>query len=329
MSLGDVARQRAQYRKGVLLGLTVAEAMLLILFALLLALGALLTRKDRDVAKLAVQLIEASSQRKLAETRAEVLQAIVQNRPTDEFIRELVLARELQARLEREEKALQEREKAIRENVQLAEALKDATNPRQKLRELAALGGRLEAEIAKLSPEAAKADHFDLVPEGVALAEAASRTSNGPADAKRALRDAERVTRENATLKGQVVRFRKELAQIGRGGEYPPCWVTETGDIQYILDIDMNGDGAFAVRDVTPPARLIDRRELSISSALFAGSVSPSNFTTLTLPLYRYGQNNNCRFVVIARDRTGPSQKDLFKNLLLTVEGHFYKSLRR
>lgn len=47
MNLGEQARQRAQYKKGVLLGLTVAEAMLLILFALMLALSTLLGHRDR------------------------------------------------------------------------------------------------------------------------------------------------------------------------------------------------------------------------------------------------------------------------------------------
>lgn len=329
MSIGDAGRQRDQYRKGVLLGLTVAEAMLLILFALLLALGAVLTKKDQNLATLAARLVEVTQQREIAQTRAEVLQAIAEERPTDEFIRELVLARELKARLEREEAALREREQTLRENSVLAEALEAVGNPRDRMRELAALGARLEAEIKKLSPDAATADHFELIPGAVALADAAEKASSDTAEATQMLTDAERVVRENATLRGQVARYREELTRMGRGGEYPPCWVTETGEIQYIFDIELLSSGTLRVRDVTPPARAIDRRELPVPSELFSGSIAPARFRALTAPLFQHSQQRECRFVVIARDRTSSSQKEMFKNLLLTVEGHFYKSLRR
>lgn len=329
MNLDEQARQRSQYKKGVLLGLTVAEAMLLILFALMLALGALLSKKDQSIASLGARLVSATTQLRSAETRASVLQAIAEGRATDEFIREIVLAREQMAAVARERADLAEQQRTLAENAELAKALEGHRDPQDRMRELAALGARLEAETAKISPETDRDDLFELVPDAIGFADAAQSAGADQAQASAMLSGAERVARENATLRGQVARFRQELARMGRGGEYPPCWVTESGDIQYIFDIELLSSGTIRVRDVTGPTRQVDRRELPIPNELLASPVSPSRFRALTAPLFALAQERECRFVVIARDRTGASQKDLFKNLLLTVEGHFYKSLRQ
>ncbi|MDP3870416.1 hypothetical protein [Phenylobacterium sp.] len=329
MNLGEQARQRAQYKKGVLLGLTVAEAMLLILFALMLALGALLSQKDHSIASLGARLLNMTSQLRQAQNRAEVLQGLADGRAPESFIREVVLAREQMAEVARQRAALVEKERVLRENAQLAAALKNTSDPKDRTRELAALGARLEAETKKLSPQTKSDKLFDLVPEAVGLAEAAKDAGVDRSQATGMLKDAERTLRENSTLRGQVTRYRKELARMGKGGEYPPCWVTEAGEIQYLFDIELLGSGALRVRDVTSPSRKLDRNELPIPSQLLSGPVSRSQFIALTSPLFERGREKECRFVVIARDRTGAGQKELFKTLLLTVEGHFYKSLRK
>lgn len=45
------------------------------------------------------------------------------------------------------------------------------------------------------------------------------------------------------------------------------------------------------------------------------------------MPLYDSSLVANCRFFVTVYDATGPAEKDLYKSLLRTVEGHFYKRL--
>jgi hypothetical protein len=329
MNIGEQARQRSQYKKGVLLGLTVAEAMLLILFALMLALGALLSKRDQSIAALGARLVNMTTELRSAETRAGVYQALAEGRAADEFIREIILAREQTAEVARERAALAEQQRVLAENTELARALEGHRDPESRMRELAALGARLEAETAKISPETDRDDLFELVPEAIGLADAADAAGANAEQAREMLDGAEKAARDNATLRGQVARFRQELARMGRGGEYPPCWVTESGEIQYIFDIELLSNGTLRVRDATAPVRMMDRRELPIPSELLAAPVSPSRFRALTAPLFALAQQRECRFVVIARDRTAASQKDLFKNLLLTVEGHFYKSLRR
>lgn len=329
MNLGEQGRQRSQYRKGVLLGLTVAEAMLLILFALMLALGVLVAQKDENIRELQVNLTRAGEALMEAETRAEVFEALASGETTDQFIHEIILAREERARVDQEREELEALATEIAQNQQLAEAIAQAGgDDAERIRELAALGARISEEAAAAETQADRDELFELAAEAMALAEAAQAAGQDADEARELMNDGARAARENATLRGQIARFRDQLQRIGRGGELPPCWVTEEGQIEYILDIDLLGSNQLRVRDVTPVSRTIDRRSLPISPALFGGPLSPRQFLDLTRPLYEYGQGRDCRFYVIARDRTGPTQKGTFQQLLLTVEGHFYKWLR-
>lgn len=327
---GDIARQQSSYRRGLVLGLTVAESMLLILFALLLALGWVLVKRDREAKALQDQIAALQHREVELQAKVDVLAAVAQHRPLDEFFKELVQAREAQARVKLQEERLVERERAVEKMQQLLQAVDGQPDAQKRLRDLAAEGARLEEEIAKVSKTAGAQDNYDLVPEGVALAQAAKAAGRTPEEARAMLMDAGRSAREAATLKGQVLRLRNELRSVGKGGDYPPCWITEQGEIQYLFDIALNGDGSLAVKDVTPPERLVDRRELPIPADLFNGPVSRSAFLSKTEHLYALENAKGCRFYVIARDRTGPTQKDLFKTLLInTVEARFYKVIRQ
>jgi hypothetical protein len=309
MSGGEIARQQAHYRRGLVLGLTVAESMLLILFALLLALGAVLMKRDSEARAAAVRLARLEAANRLLEAKADVFGAMAEHKPTDEFFQELVRARQQAEQVAREKAELVEREKAVAGLERLSRSLQGSPDKAKRMRELAAVGARLEQELARRPGGQGKTAPFDEIAQGVSLAEAA---------------------RENGTLRGQVVKLRQDLKSVGRGGDYPPCWVTPAGEIEYLFDIALNGSGSLSVTDVTPPARLVDRRALPIPPGLFSGPVSRARFLSDTQALLDLSRAKDCRFYVIARDRTGPTQKDLFKALLInTVEARFYKVIRR
>ena len=54
--MANVLLQQESYKRGMILGLTMAEIVLLILFTLLLVLSALLTEKEREQEKLVAQV---------------------------------------------------------------------------------------------------------------------------------------------------------------------------------------------------------------------------------------------------------------------------------
>jgi len=329
MRLGDIGRQDAQYRRGLVLGLTVAEAMLLILFALLLALGAVLLKRDRLISGLRNELNAAAHETRLAEAKADVLEAMAEKRPNEEFVRELVRAREQESANEAEQTRLEQRARELDKQAEIVHALQGQSDKDRRVRELAALGAHIERELANTSPQAAKSDPYDLVPSALAAADAARQAGYSPEQAKTAFKTAEHVARENATLKGQIANLRNDLTKIGHGGDYPPCWVTPAGKIEFIFDVELRGDGDLFVRDTTPPARVLDRRDLGVSAGLLNSELTPSRFLELSAPIYDYEKAKECRFFVTVGDLTGPTQKATFKNLLLTVEARFYKVLRR
>ena len=101
--MASVLFQQESYKRGMVLGLTMAEIVLLILFTLLLVLAALLTEKQREQSKLEAQLALVEK-----EFSAMVNEHIDNPRA---FFQELVLAREKAARADRLEQQLQEEKK--------------------------------------------------------------------------------------------------------------------------------------------------------------------------------------------------------------------------
>jgi hypothetical protein len=320
-----IIRDHKEHQRGVVLGLTVAECLLLIVFALLLALGSVVLRKDDSIAKLTSRLVEKTSSLEEANTRVEVLEAEVDKVPNDKFIKELVHARQIVRETDERQRRLNQRQTLIEKNEVLARALAGQPDA-ARLKALAALGARIEEEIKKTSPEAAKSDPFDLVPSAVAVADAARSSGMGDEQAQKLLHSTEVTLRENSNLRGRVVRLRKQLASVGKGGDYPPCWVTESGEIQYLFNVNLLGDGSLQISDAAPASRLPDREALNIPPRIY-GTLGRASFLQLTSGIYAYEQANECRFFVRAVDRTGPAQKKTFKDSLLTVEARFYKVL--
>ncbi len=326
---GDLGRQRAQYQRGLILGLTVAELMLLILFALLLALGGILLKKEAEILSSRRQAAALEEKLRLSQAKVEVLGAMVANQPTDQFFQELVNAREAEQAAARETADLQRREQVLEEQNQLAKAVGGSADSQKTVRDFAALGARLEAAVRQHLPNEDTHQTYNLVPQAVATIEAAKAAGLSSADAQKAFQASEKGNRQAADYRGQIARYRHELASVGKGGDYPPCWVTEAGKIEFLFDIDLLSDGQVRVRDTTPPDRLADRRELVIPPTLFAGPKAPPSFLALTESLLSYEKAHDCRFFVTIGDQTGPTQKSMFKSLLLTVESRFYKQLKR
>jgi outer membrane protein OmpA-like peptidoglycan-associated protein len=101
--MAGVLFQQESYKRGMVLGLTMAEIVLLILFTLLLVLAALLTEKQREQSNLEAQLALVEK-----EFSAMVNEHIDNPKA---FFQELVLAREKAARADRLEQQLQEEKK--------------------------------------------------------------------------------------------------------------------------------------------------------------------------------------------------------------------------
>jgi outer membrane protein OmpA-like peptidoglycan-associated protein len=110
--MANILLQQESYKRGMVLGLTMAEIVLLILFTLLLVMAALLSKKEREGTKLAAQiaLIEKDLSELVDEKRSD----------PKKFFEELIIARKRAVEADRLEKQLQE---VIRDKAELQAAL--------------------------------------------------------------------------------------------------------------------------------------------------------------------------------------------------------------
>ena len=106
--MANILFQQESYKRGMVLGLTMAEVVLLILFTLLLVLSALLIDKEREQAKLAAQIALVEKE----------FSKLVNDQISDpkKFFQELVIVKDRAAQADRLEKQLKE---ATKQNAEL------------------------------------------------------------------------------------------------------------------------------------------------------------------------------------------------------------------
>ena len=319
----SVTHQEDAYKRGVVLGLTMAEIVLLILFTLLLVLAALVAAKERERTGLMQQLE--------AVRRDFVTLADRRVADPDAFFRELVLAEDRA----RETAQLRERlAEAGRETRELREALEREKAARATAEASAGIVkryGNAAPEVLKAFEEsglmtAASEDRRQFV-EAIRGLGAIARQSGRPPDemVRRVVAEAPARERENQRLRGELRNIDDRLKRMGLGTEKPSCWADpDTGKVEYIFDIRLTGRG-LVIRDRASPQRAEDRKQLPIAAIPFETELSQRAFLAATEPLFAWGEKENCRFFVRAFDGTGATEKGLYKALMRTVEGHFYK----
>lgn len=181
MSQTSIGRQTTSYRQGLVLGLTMAEIMLLLVFCLLIAVGVALSneRAQRDAALAQLKRVESA-----AASNATIVDAIRRNsrlaelldrnsrttsqRDIDEFWRKLVESNDVVNRMEREGvplAALREDSTAI---AKLQELIAAGIDP-DKVARAMALASAIEAAVAgkglgRLTPQEVAA----LLEKGIA-----------------------------------------------------------------------------------------------------------------------------------------------------------------
>jgi hypothetical protein len=131
-----------------------------------------------------------------------------------------------------------------------------------------------------------------------------------------------------ANQEGQLQHYESRLREAGLGKGERPCWVKPDGTIEYLYDVVLASNG-IRMRERREGKRERERALLPMPTVDPSEVLSPSEFLRRTEPLYDSSLAANCRFFVVIYDATGPAEKDLYKSLLQTVEGHFYKRLDR
>lgn len=134
-----------------------------------------------------------------------------------------------------------------------------------------------------------------------------------------------------------------QLRSLGGGTDHPSCWYQDDGiTTAYLFDVALTARGSLVVDfAATSPEYVLDasgrrlgttgeaRASLPVGSVRLQEPLSPGEFLRQTKPVHDWSIDNEpeCRFFVRVFDRTGASQKQLYKDQLQVVEQPFYKLL--
>lgn len=294
-----INRDDINFRRGTVLGLTMAEAVILIVFSLLLLLNHLLTKKDEKFKKLEVAhakleqiLKENANHEALVDNIGKIFDTLNVNNFDDAF-KELELVKQKIATLEKQTVALKEKNKEL-------EAIKNVLD-----------------NIDGISPESLK-NSLVIIEKFVS----ASKDKLSEKELNNFSDIIERLEREKSTMQGQLSYMQKKLDN-GKGTEKPACWANKDGRPEYIYSVAMASDG-LTLHKIEAPDRDKDYAELPVSSVIFEKKIGLNDFRIETNPLYQWSNEHNCRFFVKVFDLTAGNEKEIYKKHLRIVGEHFY-----
>lgn len=288
-----VSEHRSTFPRGLVLGLTMAETAILIIFVLLLALTLLLAREtdrrqtaEEDLERFK-KIQQILAERGLdAEELLRLVRVRVDDQPPADNWRELI--RILEGRIpDASPETIGSR---LIEAQEIYELLDEAGVTARALRDTISVHKVLVDVLGDSGNEISRQDIVDLI-----------------TDAKH----------WRARASGTIVG--------GSGTDHPSCWYDADKSIAYLFDVALT-DGGFVLQAANAPLHRDSRASLPIDDVITGRTLSAEQFLTQTRPVFQWSVRENCRFFVRAFDLTAADQKELYKTRMRTLESHFYKN---
>lgn len=281
------------YRRGLVLGLTLAETLLLVLFILLLVYAALGQEREK----------------KMKEQEAQIAGLSLRiDSGLDRLSKELTAA-------------------GIADPAELSLRLRRLTD------EVARNGQMQKdlATYARLVPSVSEAkqiaDAFDVQRSSESplqvLDRHLSRTSTPVAEIERAPATLAEALAAIERMKGQLDYYERQQASAGNGLSYPPCW-QRGGRIVYIYDALLLDDGLKL--SVTDDRAGLDMAGLAANGAEppLGQTISRQTFLARTKGLHAWSVSQGCRFYARIIDGTSAGNKSGYIQARRAVEDRFY-----
>lgn len=318
------------YRRGLLLGLTMAEVVILLFFALLLVWMTGIQDEDESVRRtkeLMQQVQEQTHRAKELKEEVDYLSGGAKSgNQFDDIFRELKLEQEKAATLGQSAKLLQELGKQAGVQGSSPEQIAEGISERVRI------AGKV-IDAAKASPLSAKDNLTDqqLAKTIDALMEVHEGLESAGLDPKEASMFARQTAKQmqdkDLRLKSVEGRLRNAARQLeagGRGTEKPACWANpETGKPEYIFDVALKSK-TLVVHDNALPHRHEEQASLPLQGIRFDKDLGLLEFRDITRALFSWSVKEGCRFFVRVFDITQSHEKDRYKLHLRMVGEHFY-----
>jgi hypothetical protein len=308
------ARDDRQFRRGVVLGLTMAEALLLLIFLLLLILAIKLKGQTTEIAKLEQEKTEAQS-------TLAAIQPILDKLPkqqkfdiTQDYVR-------MKQQLDLANARLKDAQLSVDLIHQATAALPDM-KPEDAAKALLneAIIGRQALDAAKkIAPDAPPEQAVQALLDAALIGQAFSKTTNTP---QQLLASAATCRSDLQSCKNQTTYLNSRLNAKTGGYDLPPCWADQSGKIQYIFDASLTDDG-IEVDDDSVGGREGDQGKLPLGHVRFRTPLSRSEFAAAFQPLLDWSNQHGCRFYVRLYDDMKTADRGEYKDLRGTVEGYF------
>ena len=308
------ARDDKQFRRGVVLGLTMAEALLLLIFLLMLILGVRMKTQATRIAELEKARDEAQSALIAVQPFMDQLSKRQKFDITQDYVRVQQQLADANARL---------RDAGLTVDlVQQAASLAppDAT-PEEAIRALlneAAIGRQTLAAAQLFAPNLPPEQAVAALLNAATIAQALK--NGGTPDELLAAAGACRADLQSC--RNQTTYLNSRLTAKTGGFDLPPCWVDAKGKIQYIFDASLSDAGIY-VEDKAVSGRETDQEKLPLSHARYGEPLGPGEFSTAFSPLLKWSNDHGCRFYVRLYDDMRDGDRAEYKELRGTVEGYF------
>ncbi|HVY99238.1 MAG TPA: hypothetical protein VHA35_07050 [Dongiaceae bacterium] len=308
------ARDDRQFRRGVVLGLTMAEALLLLIFLLMLILAIKLKGQSAEIARLEQERTEAQS-------TLAALQPILDKLPqkqkfdiTQDYVR-------MKQQLDRANARLKDAQLSVDLINQAAAALPDEKpeDAAKALIDQAIIGRQALDAAKKIAPDVPPEQAVQALLDAAMIGRAVSKESDSP---QQLLASAAACRSDLQSCQNQTVYLNSRLNAKTGGYDLPPCWVDRNGKIQYIFDASLQDQG-IEVEDKGVAGREADQAKLPLGRVHYDRPMSRSEFAESFQPLLDWSNQHGCRFYVRLYDDMKTADRSEYKNLRGTVEGYF------
>jgi hypothetical protein len=298
------AADEREQRRGLILGLTLAEVLLLLLFLLLLVLSSQI-RTWRDRYEQTLEKLKPLQEALMVGGAIDI-----------NNVQELVSRFQNLQDAERELSKLKAENSDLIRQSELFKSLGLISD--EKMRNVASAIKRA-SEIDPNDPPALLKRALDVIDRlgpstQVNQVKPLSEMVAGP-----------EVEKKLATLEAELDQIRRERNNLmrgpGNGLTYPSCWTTAAGQTEYIFDVTL-ADSGVQVRNASL-GRASDKAWALVGPFAREAMINESVFIGATKKLFEWSKGQNCRFYVIVRDSTG-SSKARYKHLQEMVQGNFY-----
>lgn len=296
----NTQHENAIYRRGVVLGLTMAEVVILIIFCLLLLLANIVEKKNDEIKCLKTEIQQQKEQLGILEenpnlvSNVQKLYRVLETDSFDDLFKELILLQKNVSSIKAELKKLQEKTAKMQEFEGLLQKHEISADEMAKII-------KSVQNLKTMSP--------DLLPNYDAINDLPNKIE---------LLKAEITTKHN-----RMAYLQKKLGRVGKGTEKPACWATPDGKSEYIFDMSLTSDG-IVIHDNKLQHRSVEQRQLPLSTMDFSKELTGRSFRASTQELYEWSNQNECRFFVKVFDRTKQNEKSIYKKRLRIVGEHFY-----